>query len=62
MIGALSEHVCASVSDDFQPMGANFGIIPVLNPHIKDKRERYMAFSIRSLDRLQEFKLQYSLT
>lgn len=60
MIGSLSEHVCASVSDDFQPMGANFGIIPALDPHIKNKRDRYAAFSKRALDKLQEFKLKYN--
>ncbi len=51
MIGAL----CAYISDDnFQPMGANFGILPPLDCKIKDKRERYEALAKRSLDILEE--------
>ncbi len=54
MMGALSEHVAHSPSKDFQPMGANFGIFPPIEPHIRDKRERYMAFAERALHDLAE--------
>lgn len=50
MIGALLSYICNPAVTDFQPMGANFGIIPPLDPHIRDKRERYAALSDRSLD------------
>ena len=33
-------------------MGANFGIFPPIEPHIRDKRERYMAFAERALSDL----------
>ena len=49
MLGALTKHVTASESEDFQPMGANFGIMPPLDEHIRDKKERYAAFAERSL-------------
>lgn len=50
MIGALLSYICNPAVTDFQPMGANFGIIPPTDPHIRDKRERYAALSDRSLD------------
>ena len=50
MIGALLDYICDETVTDFQPMGANFGILPSLDVHIRDKRERYAAFSSRSLD------------
>ena len=50
MTGALLNHLFDSTVSDFQPMGANFGILPPLEEHIKDKKERYAAFSARSLE------------
>lgn len=53
MMGALAEHISASVSKNFQPMGANFGILPPLPEKIRDKRERYAALSQRGLNDLK---------
>lgn len=50
MIGALTNYITDETVTDFQPMGANFGILPPLKTHIRDKRERYAALSNRSLD------------
>lgn len=50
MIGALLQYICDESVTDFQPMGANFGIIPPLENHIRDKRERYGALAERSLN------------
>lgn len=58
MIGALSRYVANGCEGPFQPMGANFGIIPSLEPHIRDKRERYAALAQRSLENLQDFMIQ----
>ena len=54
MIGALLGYITDESVSDFQPMGANFGIIPELTPHIRDKRERYMALAERSLSWFSE--------
>ncbi|MBE6779569.1 MAG: methylenetetrahydrofolate--tRNA-(uracil(54)-C(5))-methyltransferase (FADH(2)-oxidizing) TrmFO [Ruminococcaceae bacterium] len=54
MIGALLGYITDETVANFQPMGANFGIIPELLPHIRDKRERYMALSQRSLSWFEE--------
>lgn len=53
MTGALSRHVAESVSGDFQPMGANFGVLPPIEPHIRDKKERYKALAERGLSSLE---------
>lgn len=54
MIGALSRYVQNGGESDFQPMGANFGVMPPIEPHIRDKRARYAAFSERSLQLLSD--------
>ena len=54
MIGALLGYITDESVVNLQPMGANFGIIPELVPHIRDKRERYMALSERSLSWFEE--------
>ena len=48
MIGALSAHV-STENRDFQPMGANFGILPPLPAPIRDKRQRYAALAARAM-------------
>lgn len=55
MIGALSHYISESPAKDFQPMGANFGVLPSIEPHIRDKRERYMALSQRALVDLEKY-------
>ena len=53
MCGALLDYI-TTPNKDFQPMGANFGILPVIEPHIRDKKERYAALSARALEDLAE--------
>ena len=48
MIGALAAHV-STENRDFQPMGANFGILPPLSAPIRDKRQRYAALAARAM-------------
>ena len=50
MIGALLNYICDETVENFQPMGANFGIIPPLKNHIRDKKQRYSALSARSME------------
>lgn len=53
MIGALSHYISDGSVKDFQPMGANFGILPPIEPKIRDKKERYQALAERALDKLR---------
>lgn len=52
MIGALSDYISDETVKNFQPMGANFGILPPIEPKIKDKKQRYSALSDRALNNL----------
>lgn len=54
MIGALSSYISDETVKNFQPMGANFGILPPIEPKIRDKRERYGALAERALNSLEE--------
>lgn len=49
MMGALSRYISDPAVTEFQPMGANFGVLPPLEEHIKDKKQRYEALAKRSL-------------
>lgn len=52
MIGALTSYISDETVKNFQPMGANFGILPPIEPKIRDKKERYEALSNRALAHL----------
>ena len=52
VIGALAKYI-STANEKFQPMNANFGILPELEgKKISDKKERYMKLSERSLGNL----------
>ncbi len=52
MLGALAGYISDPSVRDFQPMGANFGVLPPLAEPIRDKRRRYAALSARALESL----------
>lgn len=49
MLGALCNYVTHTDPKYFQPMKANFGILPDLIRPIKNKRERYMSYAKRAI-------------
>ena len=52
VIGALAKYI-STPNDDFQPMNANFGILPDLKGEkIRDKKLRYQKYADRSLKEL----------
>ena len=53
MIGALADYI-SQENTNFQPMNANFGILPDLGVRIKDKKERYEALAKRSLKEFEQ--------
>ena len=55
MIGALQRYISDESVKNFQPMGANFGVLPAIEPKIRDKQERYAALSARGLDDLKQY-------
>ena len=50
MLGALTGFISDPTVKNFQPMGANFGIIPPLQEKIRDKKARYAALAKRSAE------------
>ena len=54
MIGALSKYI-ATENKDFQPMNANFGILPHLEEKIKDKKQKYEKLADRAIYELKEY-------
>jgi methylenetetrahydrofolate--tRNA-(uracil-5-)-methyltransferase len=55
MTGALLHYISHAEPKDFQPMKANFGLMPPLEKRIRRKRERYRAYADRALSDLQSF-------
>lgn len=53
IIGALAKYI-STPNDKFQPMNANFGIVPELEEKIKDKKQRYSRMADRALKDLQK--------
>ena len=56
MIGSLSRYISDETVKSFQPMGANFGVLPTLPDKIRDKSERYMSLAKRAMGDLESFK------
>ena len=55
IMGALSRYISDESVRDFQPMGANFGVLPPIEPKIRDKKLRYEALALRSLRDLSDY-------
>lgn len=55
-MGSMAHYITHTDGKHFQPMNANFGIMPALPNRIKDKKERYEALAGRALADLAEFK------
>ncbi|WP_428700563.1 FADH(2)-oxidizing methylenetetrahydrofolate--tRNA-(uracil(54)-C(5))-methyltransferase TrmFO [Staphylococcus coagulans] len=57
MIGSMAYYIShATNNKNFQPMNANFGLVPALEERIKDKKERYETLAHRALTQLNHFK------
>ena len=61
MMGAMAHYITHASAKNFQPINANFGIVPRLSQKIRDKRERNLALSKRALDILDKYKLENEL-
>lgn len=55
MLGALCHYVTHAEPEHFQPMKANFGILPDLAERVKVKRDRYQAYAERALSDLKAY-------
>ncbi len=55
MTGALAAYVSRGGAADFQPMGANMGLLPPLAEPVRGKQERYQKIAEQAVARLTEF-------
>lgn len=62
MLGALTKYISDESVKNFQPMGANFGILPPLGEKIRDKKLRYETLAKRSLDYYADKGMKYNET
>ena len=53
MVGALAKYI-STENDKFQPMNANFGIVPELNEKIRDKKIKYGKLADRGIADLKK--------
>lgn len=61
MMGAMAHYITHASKKNFQPINANFGIVPRLKQKIRDKRERNLQLSQRALTILDAFKAEKTL-
>lgn len=56
MLGALCHYITHADAADFQPMKANFGVVPPLEGQVpRNKRERAAAYASRALHDLEQY-------
>ena len=55
MTGALAAYVSRGGAAEFQPMGANMGLLPPLPERIRGKQERYQKTAEQAVANLTEF-------
>ncbi|AZB42929.1 FADH(2)-oxidizing methylenetetrahydrofolate--tRNA-(uracil(54)-C(5))-methyltransferase TrmFO [Bacillus sp. FJAT-42376] len=53
-LGSMAHYITNANPDNFQPMNANFGILPELPNRIKVKKDRYEAYAQRALETIQK--------
>ena len=56
IIGAITNYLVSANEVGFQPMNANFGILPPLDKVIKDKNLKKLEYSKRAISDLKQYK------
>ena len=58
VLGALLNYTINGGDSDYQPLNANFGILPALSELIKDKKARKLAYSDRAIRDMKEYRIR----
>ena len=53
--GALLDYATDPQIQNYQPMHVNFGIMPPLEQHIRNKQQRYAAYAARGTETMREY-------
>lgn len=59
VLGSLMKYAHDETTVDYQPMHVNFGIMTPLENRVRNKRERYKHYALRSMKALEEYKATY---
>jgi methylenetetrahydrofolate--tRNA-(uracil-5-)-methyltransferase len=55
MLGALADYIATADPGHFQPMNANFGILPPLQEKVRGKKARREAYAARALRIMEDY-------
>ena len=58
MLGGLLRYVSNAAQSDFQPMNANFGLLPPLEQRVRDKKQRREQMAQRALEVMRAFAIE----
>lgn len=61
VLGSLAHYITTADFKHFQPMNANFGLLPSLSEKIRNKKLRNEKLAERSLQTIEQFKLNHQL-
>ena len=60
-LGSMSHYITNADPDHFQPMNANFGLLPSLEKRMRNKQEKNQVLAERALESIRSFKEQNGL-
>lgn len=60
-LGGMARYITNADPNHFQPMNANFGLLPKPEQKIRNKKEKNEALAMRALDSLAAFTAEHSL-
>nr|WP_100489615.1 FADH(2)-oxidizing methylenetetrahydrofolate--tRNA-(uracil(54)-C(5))-methyltransferase TrmFO [Sporolactobacillus pectinivorans] len=58
IIGSMAHYISHAASHNFQPMNANFGLLPPIEAHVRDKKERAAKYADRALNTIQNVAIK----
>lgn len=61
-LGSMAQYITTADFKHFQPMNANFGLLPKLETKIRNKKEKNEALAKRALDGIAQFAASEGLT
>ncbi|MDF2724132.1 MAG: trmFO, partial [Paenibacillus sp.] len=54
-LGSMANYITSADAKHFQPMNANFGLLPPLEQKIRDKKKKNDMLAERALETIQNF-------
>lgn len=61
IMGAIANYLISASEENFQPMNANFGLLPPLSEKIKDKSLKKLEYSKRAVCDIKQYKEDYNV-